>query len=246
MFEPTEEVIAELFEELIQSHFDVTVGLRTRKDATDGSDLRVDFVYEEAQPQPLALEVTSLPTGWLFAAHSAGEKWTSKLDEIAKSERLGLWRIHYSAETDIKQLVDVVADVLRQPNADEYRDPENRFSLSRTQSDTHGVAYLGVMGGVTGIGGFSADLLNTALDNAVKLSEARPRQTHLIVRVALNRSRDQTLTLVPPNPEQLPQLAHIDWIWVVFNTDSQGMGDRPWAWWARPGNNVWNVQIGSL
>ena len=163
MFDPTEEVIAGLFEELIQAKLDVTVGPRTRKDVTDGSDLRVDFVYEEAQPRPLALEVTSLLTG-----------------------------------------------------------------------------------GVVRIEGFSADLLDTALDNATKLSEARPRQTHLVIRVALNRSREQTLTLVPPDPVQIPELAYIDWIWVVFNTESKGMGDRPWAWWAQPGDTEWNVQIGSL
>ena len=246
MFDPTEEVVAALFEELIQAKLDVTVGPRTRKDVTDGSDLRVDFVYEEAQPRPLALEVTSLPTGDLFAAHSAGEKWTSKLDEIAKTEKLGAWSIHYSAEVDIKQLVDVVADVLRQVEENKHRDPENRFTLMRTDSDTHGVVHLGVIGGVVRIEGFSADLLETALDNATKLGEARPRQTHLVIRVALNRSREQTLTLVPPDPVQIPELAYIDWIWVVFNTESKGMGDRPWAWWAQPGYTEWNVQIGSL
>ena len=55
---------------------EIVPGPRTRKDATNGSDLRVDFVYGDATPEPIALEVTTIPMGDLNAAHAAGDKWS--------------------------------------------------------------------------------------------------------------------------------------------------------------------------
>jgi hypothetical protein len=246
MFDPTEDLLADVFEGLINVHMGATPGPRTRKDVTDGTDLRVDFVYEAAEPDRLALEVTTMPNASLRAAHSAGEKWTSEIDEIVRAEELGSWTVYYSADTDIKGLVDEVLGTLRKLDSNPYRDPDRRFALVPTEDDGHGVIHAGVLGSVTHVIGFSEELLSVALDNAAKLKEARPRQTHLLVHPHLLWSRDPELTLVPPHSDDLPALAAIDWIWVVFSTSVQGMGERPWAWWAHPGQGEWNVQIGQL
>lgn len=246
MVDPAEDLLAEVFERLIGVHMGLATGPRVRKDVTDGTDLRVDFVYEEAQREPLALEVTTMPNASLRAAHSAGEKWTNEIDHMVRDEELGSWTVYYSADTDIKVLVDEVVAVLGHLDSDLHRDPKGRFTLVRRNDDDHGVRHTGVLGSVVPVTGFSKELLCVALDNATKLEETRPRQTHLLVHPHLLWSRDPELTVVPPHPEVVPALAAIDWIWVVFNTESQGMGERPWAWWASPGRDEWKVQIGEL
>lgn len=74
-FDP-EEQLAELFETLVQRKLDTTPGTRTRKDVADGTDLRVDFVYDEALAATAAITgktrvaaaVSSAPRVMLFQA----------------------------------------------------------------------------------------------------------------------------------------------------------------------------------
>lgn len=246
----SEDRLAELFEDLVYQTLKVVPGPRTRKDATDGSDLRVDFVYEDASPGPLALEVTTIPMGELKAAHAAGDKWSRSLDDRVKSERLGHWDLFLSAHIQVKDHLNEIIEVIQSAPDQAYRDPAGRFRLWRAQPESageeHGVQFMGVMTRGFAIEGFSQELLQTVMDNAEKLNEARPRQTHLIVQVGLSRSPDPTFTLVPSEPDALEVLSAVDWIWVVFSTGGEGMGDRPWAWWAQPGDYEWRFQIGPL
>ena len=244
-----EKQLANLFEKLVSLKLDVDPGPRTRKDVTDGTDLRVDFVYEEAIPHPLALEVTSIPLGELRAAHRAGDRWSRDLDKAVRSEGLGRWVVHFSAHTNIRELSDEILEVLRsQPGDKTIRDPARRFTLMRrpVEDDGDGVYFIGVSTRASVITGFSRDLLEVALSNAKKLEETRPRQTHLMVHVGLHMSQDPTNTLVPPSSDQVPSLAAIDWIWVTFHVDPNGMRDREWVWWAQPGDDEWNTHRGEL
>ena len=248
-FADPEDKLAELFEILVEGKLKIVPGARTRKDVTDGTDLRVDFVYDLASPDPLALEVTSIPLGELLAAHKAGDRWSSELDETVRSEKLGRWVIHFSAHSKIRELSDEILEILRsQPTQDTLQNPDRRFTLMRRPPEgveENGVYFMGVSTRAFSITGFSRELLGAAISNATKLRETRPRQTHLMVNVGLHKSRDSTNTLVPPSPDQVPPLAAIDWIWVTFHTDPKG-SDREWVWWARPGDDEWNTHTGEL
>lgn len=247
-FDP-EEQLADLFETVVQQKLDITPGTRTRKDVTDGTDLRVDFVYDEAQPEPLALEVTSIPLSELLAAHSAGDRWSRSLDETVKAEELGRWVVHFSAHSNIREQSDRIVDVLRSsPNEDIVRDPDDKFTLMRRQpeeGEAHGIYFMGVSTNAFSMTGFSNQLRGVALSNAQKLEETRPRQSHLIVHAGMHLSRDPANTLVPPSPDQVPPMASIDWVWVTFLTQPEDSA-REWLWWARPGDDEWNTHAGNL
>lgn len=249
-FQDAEVKLAELWELLAERELGIIPGPRSRKDVTDGTDLRVDFVYEEATPEPVALEVTSIPLGELRAAHRAGDRWSAQLDDTVKSERLGTWVVHFSAHSNIRDLSDEILEILRsQPRAGTIRDPRDRFTLMRRESqedEQNGVYFMGVSTKAFSISGFSRDLLGATLSNAAKLGETRPRRTHLIVNVGLHKSLDPTKTLVPPSPIQAPPLAAIDWIWITFHTDPKGFSDREWIWWAQPGDEEWKTHSGQL
>ena len=129
----SEERLAQLFEDLVHEKLQVVPGPRTRRDATDGSDLRVDFVYEDASPRPLALEVTTIPMVELKAAQVAGDKWSSRLDDLVKSERLGRWNLFLSAHIQVKDHLNEIVEVIRSTPGDVYNDPYKRFHLWREQ-----------------------------------------------------------------------------------------------------------------
>lgn len=246
-FDDPEVQLAELFELLINVKFDVIPGPRTREDATDGSGLRVDFVYENASASPIALEATGMALGELQASHSTETHWSKAIDQVVKSEQLGSWIVHFSAASKVDALQHAVIESLRSRTGDAYYDSEGRFVLLRNEAGTEdGIHFFGSTQ-TERVSGFSRELLVTAVANAGKLRAARPRSTHLIVLVGRNRSRDPSLTLVPPSSEMVPPLSAIDYIWVTFHTDREGLGGaQPWLWWARPGDKGWETQIGPL
>lgn len=246
-FDDPEVQLAELFELLVNEKFDVIPGPRTRKDATDGTDLRVDFVYDNASASPMALEATGMSLGELQASNPSEAHWSGAIDEVVRSEQLGSWIAHFGAVSNVAAVQDAVIESLRSRTGDAYYDSEGRFVLLRNESGTEdGIHYFGSTQPER-VTGFSRELLVTTVANAGKLKAARPRSTHLIVLVGRNRSRDPSLTLVPPSSQKIPPLAAIDYVWVTFHTDREGLeGVQPWLWWARPGDSGWETQIGPL
>lgn len=246
-FDDPEVQLAELFELLVNVKFDVFPGARSRKDATDGTGLRVDFVYDHASASPIALEATGMSLGQLETSHPSDTHWSRAIDEVVRSEQLGSWIVHLNATTDVPALQQAMIESLRSRKGDAYYDSEGRFVLMRNEAGTDdGIHYFGPTP-TEKVTGFSRELLVTSVANAGKLKAARPRSTHLIVLVGRNRSRDPSLTLVPPSSENVPPLAAIDYVWVTFHTDREGLvGAQPWVWWARPGDSRWETQIGPL
>lgn len=246
-FDDPEVQLAELFELLINVKFGVIPGPRTREDATDGAGLRVDFVYDHASASPIALEATGMSLGELQASHPSETHWSRSIDEAVKSEQLGSWIVHFSATSKVDALQHPVIESLRSRRGDAYYDSEGRFVLLRNEAGTEdGIHFFGSTQPER-VSGFSRELLVTTVSNAGKLRAARPRSTHLIVLVGRNRSRDPSLTLVPPSSEIVPPLSAIDYIWVTFHNDREGLeGAQPWLWWARPGDKRWETQIGPL
>lgn len=246
-FDDPEVQLAELFELLINVKFGVVPGPRTRKDATDGTDLRVDFVYEHSSRSPMALEATGMSLGELQTTHPSDTHWSRTIDEVARSEQLGSWIVHFSTTSKADALQHAVIESLRSRTGEAYYDSEGRFVLLRNEAGAdHGVHFFGPTPPERATG-FSREILVTAIANAGKLKAARPRSTHLIVLVGHNRSRDPSLTLVPPSTEKVPPMAAIDYLWVTFHTDREGLeGAQPWLWWARPGDSRWETQIGPI
>lgn len=246
-FDDPEVQLAELFELLVHEKFGVVPGPRTRKDATDGTDLRVDFVYEHASASPIALEATGMPVGELEAPPPNEMHWSQAIDEVVKKEQLGSWIVHFSSAGEAKSLQQAAIESLRSRSGDAYYDSEGRFTLLRNKAGADdGVQFFG-SAQTDRVTGFSRELLVITVANAGKLKAARPRATHLMVLVGRNRSRDPSLTLVPPSSESVAPMAAVDYVWVTFHTGREGLeGNQPWIWWAHPGDSRWETHTGPL
>lgn len=247
---PTEDEIADLAERLISTEMGITPGRRERHDAQP-DHLRVDFVYPEADPEPIALEVTSIQWEDMRAQDSNLSRLREELTESATSLGAGFWRLHTEgrrwtrAECEaVKAWVLSVLEAGRAtPNVPVELAGIGVLSLVPESGTEDRVAFFS-MTGLVGISGFSTKLLQVAASNASKLKEARPRRTHLVVWVEhLEGSRDSNLTLPPP---AIPQTDGIDYVWVVFGFMRTIADPRPRAWWAAPGDSQWHTVAGGL
>lgn len=247
-FEDPEVELAELFESLVHREFGITPGERIRSDASGESGLRVDFLYESPSDRPMALEATTMPLGELQPADASGDHWSRDLDEVVRTEQLGSWIIHFTGASRMGRLQTEVVEALRSRTSGAYYDSDGRFTLLRNEAGTgDGVYYFAPSSEPAQPTGFTRQLLVTAVENAPKLREARPRATHLMVLVGSHRSRDPSLTLVPPSAEDAGPLGAIDWIWITFDTGPIGPeGAHPWIWWAQPGDHRWETHTGPL
>ena len=80
---------ASTVEKLAARHLGIAPGPRTPQDAEKGA-LRVDFIYEKAEPQRVALEVTSLRFSEFLAGGDAARKLEEELNRLIMQERLGI------------------------------------------------------------------------------------------------------------------------------------------------------------
>lgn len=248
-FEDPEVQLAELFEILVHRELGVTAGPRIRSEASDDEyGLHVDFLYEAPSGRPMALEATTMPVGDLHAADPSEDHWSGTIDDVVKAEKLGSWIVHFSGSPRAGRLQAEAIEALRSRSADAYYDSDGRFTLLRNEAGgDNGVHYFGPSSEPEQVTGFTRQLLVTAVESAAKLREARPRATHLMVLVGRQRSRDPSLTLVPPSPESAQPLSAIDWIWVTFSARPEGLeGALPWIWWAQPGDSGWETHSGPL
>lgn len=248
---PTEDELADLIERLIGAEMAVTPGLRERHDAQSGR-LRVDFVYPEANPEPLAVEITSIQWEDMRAQESNLRGLREQLTESARSLGAGFWRLHTEGRRWTRAECETVkAWVLSSLEAGHETTPNVPVELTEIgvlelvpEPGSEDRVAFSSMTGLVGIDGFSMKLLQVAASNASKLKEARPRQTHLVVYVEfLEGSRDSDLTLPPP---AIPATDGIDYIWVVFGSMPTRADPRPWVWWAALGDSQWKTVAGHL
>ena len=243
---PSEDQIADIFEQLVRNQMGATPGQRERHDAQPGH-LRVDFVYPVAEPEPMALEITSIRWDDMQAQQSNLERLRYRLSSAAVELEAGAWILETEGRRWTRNECAVVEGwVVSCLNAGRGLVPVvpkgltaiGVNALSLVEGPGHLVAFFSMTGVVT-IDGFSQALLEVAAGNASKLAEAAPLVGHLVVYVEfLQGSRDPDRTLPPP---AIPETAGIRYVWVLHGLGSIPGERRPWAWWATPGSTEWDT-----
>ena len=201
-----EEQVAEYIEEEVARYDRRDLGARKRRDESDG--LRVDFTYDAAVP-PVAMEITALVDPDVRELGAELLKFEARLRKIVCSEGLGAWLLGVRVGASLRDLRQPLVDLLRRhrgrngftlfragdaPEAltdDDRRLLAKLFDLglaSAMHSDQgNELSIFPPVGNVTeGDDGFGALLQSAMAENAEKLREARPRETHLVV--TLDRS----------------------------------------------------------
>lgn len=87
-------------------------GPRECHDAREGK-LRVDFVYPEASPQPIALEITGIWDGKHRGGVRRADRATVNLSEIAEREQLGAWLAAVRTDENLRDLQPEILNVIR-------------------------------------------------------------------------------------------------------------------------------------
>lgn len=87
-------------------------GSRECHDAQKGR-LLVDFVYPDARPRPIALEVTSIVDDAFLAGAKATDAAIGRLTALAEKEKWGSWLVVVVAIERVKRLEPIIADVIR-------------------------------------------------------------------------------------------------------------------------------------
>jgi hypothetical protein len=90
----------------------ITPGTRVCHDAQKGH-LRVDFVYPDAQPRPLALEVTAIVASQDESGSRASDPLSERLTRVAEAEGLGAWMISVEIDRDFRRLEPEILKVIR-------------------------------------------------------------------------------------------------------------------------------------
>jgi hypothetical protein len=206
------------------------LGPRTRHDATSG--LRVDFTFDQAEP-PVAMEITALVEPDVRALNSELLKLEAQLQEIVAAEELGEWLLSIWVGADVRRLRPLLIEFLcsqkerhgvarfDRERAPDDLSPRDLALLARLldigllgamRNDTkHALSILPPAGDVSSERGFGTLLRHAVEDNASKLEEARPRETHLVVWEARSGlSADPALTPPPPLPDA------VDVLWVML------------------------------
>jgi hypothetical protein len=251
-----EEQVAECIEEQVAQNDRRDLGVRQRRDARDGSGLRVDFTYDAATP-PVAMEITALVESAILKLHAALLKFEAELRAIVRSDGLGAWLVGIRVGANLRDLRQPLVDLLRRHRGRSgvalYRAGEVPKAL--TDDDVRLLTKLFDLGLVSALcsdqgnelwifppinnvtkrdDGFSSLLQCAMADNVDKLREARPRETHLVV--TLDRSDLSADPAYTPPPDLLEG---IDVLWVVL-----GYYNAKWTyrvWRTTRGDHRWHL-----
>jgi hypothetical protein len=131
--EPT---VADRVESLMPAE-GISYGRRDCHDAQPGR-LRVDFVYPEAQPRPIALEVTAIVAGEDEAGARSADDLSQRLTRIAEDERLGAWLVTVRTDSSrLRTLEPEIVKVLRdaQPIREKLLDSDGQIRPGQYTSD---------------------------------------------------------------------------------------------------------------
>lgn len=227
-----EDQAADIVESTLAHEESRGLGRRRRRDAQDGSGIRVDFTYDQAVP-PVALEVTTLQDDSFLSAGSAAQKLADRLSDVAKEEQLTPFAFTISERADMSRKLDAtLLDLMRsgQPvrpgdySSDDLRDWDQARTLKENVERHHRLEELGIadaqpapqyqdvivstygeaFGGWAPAGG----LENVARSNLAKLFELGPSyETHLAIGIGKYRvSQSADSTRVPRFPVGLDRL----------------------------------------
>jgi len=203
------------------------LGPWTGRDGDPG--IRVDFQFDQEEPG-LALEITTIANEASEALQHELAKLETRLDSVAKEEQLGCWIVAIREGTLLVPLRDALPRFMRSQATstipacywtdeapadathEELKDLVDLlrlgvFRLDRVDGDD-GVVVWPPIRDKSFVSGFGTLLRFAVSDNAAKLGETRPRETHLLVHVGIPVSADPSLTPPPSLPEE------IDVLWV--------------------------------
>lgn len=90
----------------------ITPGARVCHDAQK-NHLHVDFVYPDARPRPLALEVTAIVSPEDMKGTRASIELSERLSRTAGAEKLGAWLVTARLDRDFRRLEPEIVKVLR-------------------------------------------------------------------------------------------------------------------------------------
>ena len=106
-----EPIVADRLEAIMPAE-GITPGARECHDAQPGQH-RVDWVYPDAGPMPIALEVTSLVAAVDKKGTAAAATLSRSLSIRAEAEELGGWIVAVNAERDLRSLEREIAKILQ-------------------------------------------------------------------------------------------------------------------------------------
>jgi hypothetical protein len=102
-------------------------GERECHDAQSREHFRVDLIYPNAKPRPVALEISSITAGGDKAGPKITDAMMKRLSEVARAEGLWAWIVVVNTEKNLKELEPEILAILR--------DREARVELLRTGRD---------------------------------------------------------------------------------------------------------------
>ena len=258
-----EEQVAECIEEQVAQNDRRDLGVRQRRDARDGSGLRVDFTYDAVAP-PVAMEITALVESAIWKLDAALLKLEAELRAIVRSEGLGAWLVGIRVGANLRHLRRPLVALLRRhrgrsgvalyragevPEAltdddDDDDDDDVRLltelfdlglvSAMRSDQGNELCIFPPISNVTKRDDGFSSLLQRAMADNVDKLRKARPRETHLVV--TLDRS---DLSANPAHTPPPDLLEGIDVLWVVL-----GYYNAKWTyrvWRTTRGDHRWHL-----
>jgi hypothetical protein len=91
----------------------ITPGIRVCHDAQSQSHLRVDFVYPNPRPRPLALEVTAIVASEDESGAREAERLSERLTRVAEAEGLGSWVVALQIDRVFRRLEPEILKVIR-------------------------------------------------------------------------------------------------------------------------------------
>ncbi|HJQ76607.1 MAG TPA: hypothetical protein VJ948_05005 [Acidimicrobiia bacterium] len=215
------------------------LGSPVRHDASRDR-LRVDFVYPEAKPKPVAVELTRLTNEEWRRGGAAVVELARELHLVAEREERGHWTLHVAHPIDVRDHRDQLHEALRRETEIRGLTSGPIVSFSRHDSLSHQVDYM-ISGSTTLSAGDAGEVIADALAaNLEKLQEAHEMnfETHLVIWAEVGRFFGlMNLVEVPPRPVDVDV---VDGIWVISNVDpNQSHESHPLAWFARPGDTEW-------
>lgn len=251
---PTEQYLVEVVTDVAARDLGENWGPWRRRDAQDDSGLRVDLTFDASI---IALELTALHDAEWNAAGSAAAKLEEELTAFVRERGLPGWIVGVSSTARLRELAIALkplmeANIELRPmhyssqnlkEADEagalheFVERHRRFrdlglSVLHRGSDDAPVSFL-IAGAGFRILGFTEHLAKAVAQNAAKLGEARPHDTHLAVLVVRWDLSDSPTETAPPS---LPP--EVDALWVVHPMRSQ---PNAHVWLAGRGDEAWRL-----
>jgi len=251
---PTERYLIAVVTDVARRDLGQEWGPWCERDARDESGLRVDVTFEGSS---IALELTSLHDPEWRNASATARKIEERLTAFAHGRKLGSWVVTVPSDARLNDIEPAVMQLMESgteitPMDYSSRDlvqAEARGELAEFLNRHHELRDLGlvrlvrrpgsesvhlwVVGPGFQILGFTDLLAEAVANNAAKLGEARPRETHLavlVVRWDLSEAPSET------RPPVLPD--EVDVLWVVHLARSGGEAQ---VWLAHRGDDSWQL-----